>query len=160
MCGTRLHMWTKFSDDWLKPTTYIAKNVTISFKHAYRRPNLTPRCDVISDVINIKSTFSGIISDNLSISDAKMNLSKIFQNFQNGRHFEVRAIFHTGSCTGSWVLHQDRPCLSLHFELLFDGVMGFQNLTYFLTSWPNYLTFDLENKWASSPHQDTCLGQV
>ena len=93
-------MWTKFSDDWLKPTTFIAENVTISFKHEYRRPTLTPRCDVMNDVISIKSTFSGIISDYLSISDAKMNLSKIFRKFQSGRHFEVRAIFQTGSCIG------------------------------------------------------------
>ena len=74
-------MWTKFSDDWLNPTSYIAENVTISFKHEYRRPTLTSRCDVISDVINTKSTISGIISDDHSISDAKMNLSKIFQFF-------------------------------------------------------------------------------
>ena len=59
------------------------------------------RCDVISDVIDIKSNFSGIISNDLSISDVKMNLSKILRNFQNGRHFEVRAIFQTGSCTGT-----------------------------------------------------------
>ena len=90
------------------------------FKHEYRRPTLTSRCDVISDVINIKSTFSGTISDDLSISDVKMNLSKIFRNFQNGRHFEVRAIFQTGSCTATWVLHKDRPCSSISCELLFD----------------------------------------
>ena len=51
------------------------------------------RCDVISDVINITSTFLGSISDGLSISNVKMNLSKIFQNFQNGRHFEVGRTF-------------------------------------------------------------------
>ena len=49
-------MSTKFSYDWLKTTTCIAENVTISFKHEYIS-NLTSRCDVISDVINIKSTF-------------------------------------------------------------------------------------------------------
>ena len=141
MCGTRLHMWTRCSDDCLKLTTYIAENPTISFKHEYRRPNLTSRCDVICDVINIKSTFSGRISDDLLISDAKMKLSKIFPNFQNGRHFEVRAIFQTVSCTGSWVLHQDRPYVSLHYELLLNvlaqkltKLWRFQNLTYFLTS--------------------------
>ena len=157
MYGTRLHMWTKCSDDWLKPRTYIAENVPISFKHEYRRPTLTSRCDVISDVINIKINFSGTISDDPFISDAKINLSKIFRNFQNGRHFEVQAIFQTGSCTEFRVLHRDRPCLSLHFELLFDvlaqkltELWRFQNLTYFLTSWPDYLTFDLHNKWVST----------
>ena len=116
----RLHIWTKFSENWLETVIYISENVTISFKHEYRRPTLTSRCDVISDVINIKSTFSGTISDDLSISDVKMNLSKIFRNFQNGRHFEVRAIFQTGSCTETWVLHKDRPCSSLSCEFLFD----------------------------------------
>ena len=86
-------MWTKFGDDWSKTATFIAENVTISFKHEYRRPILTSRCDVISDVINMKSTFGGSILDGLSISNVKMNLSKIFQNFQNGRHFEVRRTF-------------------------------------------------------------------
>ena len=49
----------------------------------------TSRCDVI----NIKNTFSEIISNDLSLSAFKTNLSKLFWNFQNGRHFEVRAIF-------------------------------------------------------------------
>ena len=71
-------MSTKFSDDYLKTTTCIAENVTISFKHEYRRPTLTSRCDVISDVINIKSTFSGTIFNDLFISAFKTNLSKIF----------------------------------------------------------------------------------
>ena len=120
MCNTRLHIWTKFSDDWLKTVTCILENVTISFKHEYRRLTLTSRCDVISDVINIKITFCGIISDDLSISDVKINLSKIFRNFQNGRHIEVKAIFQTGSCTGTGFLHRDRPYLSLYIEFLID----------------------------------------
>ena len=84
-------MWTKFGDDWSKTATFIAENVTISFKHEYRRPNLTSRCDLNSDVINIKSIFLGSILDGLSISNVKMNLSKIFRNFQNGCLIEVRA---------------------------------------------------------------------
>ena len=63
--------------------------MSISFFHL----TLTSRCDVASDVINIKSIFGGLISDGLSISYVKMNLFKIFRNFQNGRHFEVRANF-------------------------------------------------------------------
>ena len=85
--------------------------------------------------------FSGVLFDDLSISDAKMNISKIFRNFQNGRHFEVRSHFKTGSFTGSCVLHEDWPCHSLHFDILFDILAQiltelwlFQNLTYFLTS--------------------------
>ena len=50
-------MWNKFGDDWSKTATCITEYVTISFKHEYRRPTLTSRCDVISDVININSPF-------------------------------------------------------------------------------------------------------
>ena len=53
----------------------------------------TSRNYVISEVINIERTFFMIISDSLSISDVKLNLSNIFRNFQNGRHFEVRVIY-------------------------------------------------------------------
>ena len=120
--GTRLHIWTKFSGDWLKTATCISENVTISFKHEYRRPNLTSGCVVIIDVINIKNTFWMIISDDLSIYDVKMNLSKVFWKFQNGRHFEVMANFYTESWTGIWVTQQDKPSYSLHFEILIDAV--------------------------------------
>ena len=44
-------MWTKFGDDWSKTVTCIAENVTISFKHEYRRHTLTSCRDVIGDVI-------------------------------------------------------------------------------------------------------------
>ena len=47
-------MWTKFGEDWSKTVTCIAENVTISFKHEYRRHILTSRCDVIGDVIIMK----------------------------------------------------------------------------------------------------------
>ena len=151
MWGTRLQIWTKFSDDWLKTATCITESVTISFENEYRRHNLTQRCDVISNVMNIKNTFYVIICDVLSISYVKMNLSQIFRNVQNGRHLGVRARFQTGSCNGSWVQYQDRPCYSLHVELLFDVLAQIlrelwlsQNLTYFLTSWPSYLTVDLQ----------------
>ena len=166
MCGTRLHIWTKLSDDWLKTATCILENVTISFKYEYRRPTLTSQRDVISDVINIKNTLLGIISDDLSISDVKMNLSKIFWNFQNDRHFEVRVSFYTRSCTGIWVIQKDRPCFSLHFEFLINTVaqismklLQFQNLTYFLTSWPTYLTFDLQTLQTAVLRQDTSVGE-
>ena len=93
LCCGRLHIWTKIGDDWSKSANFIMENVTILFKHEYRRPTLTSRCDVISDVINIKSTFFRLISDGLSISNVKMNLSQIFRNVQNGRHFGVQARF-------------------------------------------------------------------
>ena len=54
LCCVRLHIWTKFSDDWSKTSTCIVENVTISFKYEYRRHTLTSRCDVIGDVIIMK----------------------------------------------------------------------------------------------------------
>ena len=114
------------------------KNVTIAFKHEYRRHTLMSGCDVIIEAMNIKNTFYVLICDVLSISYVKMKLSQIIKNLQNGRHFEVRVIFKTGSCTGSWVLHQNRPCHSLSFDILFDVLAQivtelwlFHNLTYF-----------------------------
>ena len=47
-------MWTKFGDYWSKTATCIAENVTISFKHEYRRHTLMSRCDVIVDIIIMK----------------------------------------------------------------------------------------------------------
>ena len=52
-------MEAKYEEDWSETTSYIAENMTISFKHEYRRPRLTSRCGVTSDVINIKTTFLG-----------------------------------------------------------------------------------------------------
>ena len=74
----------------------------------------------MSDVINIENTFSVLIYDVLFISDVKINLSQIFLNFQNGRHFEGRASFLTGSCIGSWVQRWYSQFNSLHFEFLID----------------------------------------
>ena len=100
MCWARLHIWMKIEDDWSKTMTCIKENVTISFKHEYRKPTLTSCCDVIIDVINIKRTFSGKICEDISISEVKINLSEMVRNFQNGRHFEVRTSFF-GSPTES-----------------------------------------------------------
>ena len=68
--------------------------MSISFFHL----TLTSHCDVISDVINIKSTSLGLISGGLSISDVKMNLSKIFEIFKKaailrpGRTFKPEVV--------------------------------------------------------------------
>ena len=101
--------------------------------------------------MNIKNTFYVIMCDVLSIFYVKMNLSQIFRNFQNDRHFEVHVRYWTGSCIGIWVIHQDKLCHSLHFEILFDVLAWiltelwlFQNLTYFLILWPSYGTFVLQ----------------
>ena len=70
--------------------------------------------------------------------------------FQKCRNCEVLAKFFVGSVIGNWVCYINSRMHYLHFELLIDTVAQiltelwqFQNLTYFLTSWPNYLIFDL-----------------
>ena len=65
-------MWTEISDYWSKTAICIVENVAISFKHEYRRPNLTARSDVMSDVNSINNTFSVRICDHLSLSDVKL----------------------------------------------------------------------------------------
>ena len=71
------------------------KNVAISFIKEYRGPTLRPPCDAIDDVIIMKTLFSGIIWDDLFISEVKLKLCLIFQIFQNGRHFELATNFFT-----------------------------------------------------------------
>ena len=61
--------------------------------------SLTVTSSLTSSIL--KWSFSGVIFDDLPISDVKINPSKIFRNFQNGRHFQVRTSFSTGSSTGS-----------------------------------------------------------
>ena len=88
-------MHRKFNNDIYAAFLVIMKNA-ISFIKEYRGPNLRPPCDVIDDVI-MKILFLGIIWEDLFISEVKLNLCLIFQNFQNGRHFELATNFFTGS---------------------------------------------------------------
>ena len=84
-------MHRTFNHDIFARLLVIMKNV-ISFLKEYRGPTFRPPCDVIGDVIIIKNTFYGIIWDDLFICDVKLKLCLIFQNFQNGRHFELAKI--------------------------------------------------------------------
>ena len=52
-----------------------------------------PPCDVIDDVIIMKKYFLCIIRDDLFISELKLKLCLIFQNFQNGHHFVLATNF-------------------------------------------------------------------
>ena len=99
-------------------------------------------CDVIDDVIIIKIHFFGIIWEDLFISELKLKLCLIFQNFQNGRIFELVTNFFTWTYTGSWIDQKDSHEHFRHFELLIDAlaqiltvIYHFQNLTYFVTWW-------------------------
>ena len=93
----------KLSDHMSKRFVVIVKNVVMSFKHEYRRPHLTSRCDITNDVISMENSFSGTICNDFFISDVKIYLPNIFQSFRNGRHFEVLAAYWTGNCTCNWV---------------------------------------------------------
>ena len=54
MYSAKMHLCMKFCESM---SNIHGKNVTISFKHEYRRHTLTSRYDVISDVMNIKKHF-------------------------------------------------------------------------------------------------------
>ena len=81
----------------MKCQSIHGQNVTISFKHKYRRHTLTSRCDVICDVMNTKNTFYVIICDVLSICDVKMNLcEKYFENFKMAAILRFGRVFKPG----------------------------------------------------------------
>ena len=94
-------MYMKFTVDIFARFLVIKKNVVISFIKDYRGTTLRPPCDVIDERHHHEKTFWGIIWDDLFISEVKLKLCLIFQNFQNGRHFELATNFFTGSFTGS-----------------------------------------------------------
>ena len=116
-------MHRKFNDDIFARFLVIMKNVVISFIKEYRGPTLRPPCDAIDDVIMMKILFFDIIWDDLFISEVKLKLCLIFQNFQNGRHFELATNFFTGSYTGSWIYQKDSHEHFRHFELLIHAVL-------------------------------------
>ena len=68
------------------------KNVVISFKHEYRRLNLTLLCDVTNDVTSVEHTFSGIICNDLLGYDVKMNL-EYFEIFKMAAILMFRRTF-------------------------------------------------------------------
>ena len=73
-----------------------------------------------------------------------------FQKFSKLTKIWGRANFFVISVTGNELCYLDSQSNFLRFELLIDVVAQklmelwhFQNLTYFLTSWPSYLTYIL-----------------
>ena len=133
-----IHMQRKFNDDIFARCLVSMKNVVISYIKEYCGPTLRPPCDVIDDVIIMKIFFL----HNFVISEVKLKLCLIFQNFQNGSHFELATNVFTGSYIGSWIYQKDSHEHFRHFEFLIDAVIQllteiyqFQNLTYFVTWW-------------------------
>ena len=108
------------------------KNVVISYIKEYRGPTLRPPCDVIDDVIIMKILFFGICWDEIFITEVKLKLCLIFQNFQNGRHFELATNFFTGS----WIYQKDSHEHFRHFELLIDAVIQILTEIYQFKNWP------------------------
>ena len=90
-------MHTKF-DNIFARCLVIMEIVIISFIKEYRgRLWSNP---VTSKMKNI----FGIIWDfHIGISEVKLKLCLIFQNFQNGRNFELTTNFITGNYTGSLI---------------------------------------------------------
>ena len=127
---------------------------------------LSSRCDVISDFINVRRLFLWWLAYVLSISNGKLELFMIFQKFEKWRNFELAANFLNKSVTDNWVCYVNSQEQFLNFELLIDvpaqkltGWWQFQNLIYFLTLWPSYLTFDLEKLQGSSLYMTSYVDQ-
>ena len=115
-------MHRKFIDDIFARCLVIMKNVVISYIKEYSGPTLRPPCDVIDDVIIMKILLIGIIRDDIFISEVKLKLCLIFQNFQNGRLFELATNFFTGSYTGRRIYQKDSHDHFRHLELLIDAL--------------------------------------
>ena len=136
-----IHMHRKFNYD-IFSRCLVMQNVVMSYIKEYRVPTLRPPCDVIDDVIIMKILFFGIIWDDLFISEVKLKLWLIFQNFQNGRHFEFATNFFNESYTGRRIYQKDSHGHFRHFELLIDAIIQIltdiyhiKNLTYLVTWW-------------------------
>ena len=83
-------MHRKFNDDIFARCLVIMKNVVISYIKEYGGPTLRPPCDVIDDVIIMKTLFIGIIWDDLFISEVKLKLCLIISKFSKWPPFWAR----------------------------------------------------------------------
>ena len=139
LCWGWLHMWTKFVADWSKIATCITQNVTISFKDEYRRH---------TDVTlwrNWWKSFWWMIYILSFYTWCQIEvILKIAIFFKLTKIWGTVELFRHNCVTGSLVCYLDSQSNLLHFELLIDvlaqkltELWQFQNLTYFLTSWPS-----------------------
>ena len=85
-------MHRKFNYDIFARFLIIMKIFVILFIKEHRGSTFRPPCDVII----MKNTFYSIIWDDLFVSEVKLKLCLIFQNFQNGRHFELATNVFSG----------------------------------------------------------------
>ena len=64
-------------NDVMNSNFLIMKNVPILFINEYRGLPLRPPCDILDTVITMKNTFSGIIWDDLFMSEVRLKLFNI-----------------------------------------------------------------------------------
>ena len=79
-------MRVKFEDNSSETAICIVENETISFKHEYRRHNLTSRCDVIGDVIIMKI---------ILVDDLYTIFLRMLSNWGYIENYEILKIFKT-----------------------------------------------------------------
>ena len=89
-----------------------------------------------------KKHFFDIIWDDLFISEVRLNLCFLYQNFQNGRHFQLTTNFFTGIYTGSWLYKKESHEHFQHFELLIDALTR-RNINFKI--WPTLWSGDVIN---------------
>ena len=65
---------------------------------------------------------SGIIWDDLLISDVQLTLFLIFWHFQNGCHFEVATKLITGSKDRGWIYQRHSYAHFRYFEVFIDAI--------------------------------------
>ena len=105
-----------------------------------------------------------IIWDDLFISEVKLKLCLIFQNFQNDHYFELATNFFTGSYTGSWIDQKDSHEHFRHFELFRRSKYWRRYMTFKIwpTLWPGDVIDDVMSAWnitctTRHPHEQcTC----
>ena len=103
-----LPMHRTFNDDIFARFLVSIKNVVISFLKKYIGLTFKAPCDVIGDVIIMKKKpFYGIIWDDLFISEVKLKLCLMFQDFQNGHHFEFATHYFSVGDARSWIYQKD-----------------------------------------------------
>ena len=134
-----IYMYREFNDNVSVRFLVFMKSVIISFIKGYRGPTLRPACDVIEDVITMKTIFGPNSGRSFQIwgqNKAMFNISKL----SKWPPFWGRDKLFTGITTGNWIYRQDSHGHFWYFELLIDvlaeiltELYQFQYLTYFVT---------------------------
>ena len=95
----------------------------------------------------------------LFISEVKLKLRLIFQNFQNGRHFELATNFFSESDTESWIYKKDNHYHFRYFELLIDALAQILTEIYNFKLWPNLWPGDVIDDVMGAWNVTFCVAQ-